>query len=225
MPLKAKGNVNGLIVADNIYTKKTISEEEIKFFTMLANQAGLAIENSQLYEMMVHKSHTDPVTGLWNHGLFQEKLTEIMQEAETQEFAVSLAIVDIDDFKKLNDVYGHQHGDVILREVARLFKESSRDIDYVCRYGGEEFTIILPYTSKQQSYEIAERLRSKIEQHRFPGTGADSTMNITVSIGLATVPDDASSKQELFTLADKAMYIAKFSGKNKTCLTEENPGD
>ena len=222
MPLKAKDTVNGLIVADNIYTKKSINETEIKFFTMLANQAGLAIENSQLYEMMVHKSHTDPVTGLWNHGFFQEKLSETVQDSKVKDFPVSLLIADIDNFKKLNDTYGHQHGDVILREVARLFKESSREVDYVCRYGGEEFALILPYTSKQQSYEIAERLRSKIEQNRFPGTGADSTLNVTVSIGLSTIPDDAGSKQELFTQADKAMYIAKFSGKNKTCLTEEN---
>lgn len=222
MPLKAKDTVNGLIVADNIFTKKSISEEEIKFFTMLANQAGLAIENSQLYEMMVHKSHTDPVTGLWNHGFFQEKLGETVQESRANDFPVSLAIIDLDNFKKLNDTYGHQHGDVILREVARLFKESSRDIDYVCRYGGEEFALILPYTSKQQSYEIAERLRNKVEQHRFPGTGADSTLNVTVSIGLSTIPDDTTSKQELFVQADKAMYIAKFSGKNKTCLTEKD---
>ncbi len=222
MPLRAKGTINGLIVADNIFTKKPISDADIKIFSMLADQAGLAIENSRLYEMVVHKSHTDSITNLWNHGFFQEKLTEEIKTAEKLHSPLSLAMLDIDDFKKLNDMYGHQHGDVILREVAQILRDSSRDADYVCRYGGEEFTLILKQTSKEQSIEIAERLRKKISSHPFPSTSEDHKLRVTVSIGLASYPDDAITKKELIANADRAMYIAKFSGKNKTCVADAN---
>jgi len=223
MPLRAKDTVNGLILADNIFTKKPITNEDIRIFTMLADQAGLAIENSHLYEIVVHKSHTDSITGLWNHRFFQETLAEELKRAQKNNYPVSLAIIDIDNFKQLNDTYGHQHGDLILKELAQIFRDSSREIDYICRYGGEEFAIILIGTRKNQVFDIADRLRVRIEQSRFPGPNHPQELNITVSIGLSTFPDDATTKEDLIALADKAMYIAKFSGKNKTCSSETNP--
>lgn len=222
MPLKAKDAVNGIIVADNIYTKKPISEEDIKIFTMLANQAGLAIENSHLYEMVVRQSLTDPITGMWNHRFFQEKLREELTKTDQLKLPLSLAIIDIDNFKRLNDTYGHQHGDLVLKQLAAIFKESSREVDFICRYGGEEFALILVGTNRQQSLDVSERIRTRIEQHRFPGRQEDQSLSLTVSIGLATYPDDCQSKEDLIALADKAMYIAKFSGKNKTCLASES---
>ncbi len=216
MPLRTRNTVNGLIVADNIYTQKSISEEDIKIFTMLANQAGLAIENSHLYEMVVHKSHTDSLTELWNHGFFQEQLIREIQETQKAENPLSLLMIDVDNFKKLNDDCGHQHGDVILKELARILKESSREVDYVCRYGGEEFSMILGQTQKEQALDIAQRLRKTIADHPFPRVSPHGkNIHITVSIGLAAFPQDASTPEELITQADKAMYIAKFSGKNK----------
>jgi diguanylate cyclase (GGDEF)-like protein len=220
MPLKAKDSVNGIIIADNIYTQKPINTEDIRIFTMLANQAGLAIENSHLYEMVVHKSLTDPITSLWNHRFFQENLQEELVNSEKGKIPLTLAIIDIDNFKKLNDSFGHQHGDLILKNLATILKDSSRDIDYVCRYGGEEFAVILLGTTQEQGRDIAERLRCRIEQHNFPNPTPDSTLNITVSIGLATYPLNALQKEDLIASADKAMYIAKFSGKNKVCLAE-----
>lgn len=218
VPLRAKDTVNGLIVADNIYTQKPIPDEDIKIFTMLANQAGLAIENSRLFEMIVHKSHTDSLTRLWNHGFFQEKLSREIKESQTTQSPLSLVMIDIDNFKKLNDAYGHQHGDRILRELAGLLKESSRELDDVCRYGGEEFSIILRQTQKEQGFDIAERLRTMIEHHPFSFDPKEKDTPLTVSLGLAAFPQDAHSAEELITLADKAMYIAKFSGKNKTSV-------
>ena len=219
MPLKAKDKVNGLIVADNIYTQKPISEEDIKFFTMLANQAGLAIENSQLYEIIVHKSHTDSLTGLWNHGFFQEKLSEEIKKAQENHYPLSLAMVDLDNFKKLNDTYGHQLGDLVLKELAQLLQESSREKDYLCRYGGEEFSVILVQTNREQSFDIADRMRKRIEDHIFHLSN-DLELKVTVSIGLATFPHQADNKEELIKKADKAMYVSKFSGKNMTCLAD-----
>ncbi|HPN89120.1 MAG TPA: diguanylate cyclase [Candidatus Omnitrophota bacterium] len=217
MPLRAKDKVNGIIVADNLYTQKNISEDDLRLFTMLANQAGLAIENSRLYEMIIEKSHTDALTGLWNHGYFQEELAKELERHQHDKQSLSLLMIDMDNFKMLNDQYGHQYGDAILKDIAHILKDSSRETDYVCRYGGEEFAIILTMTKKEQGYAIAERIRQKIEQKEFPKPQSEEPLRITVSIGLATFPDDVQSKEELITRADKVMYIAKFSGKNQTC--------
>ena len=129
-------------------------------------------------------------------------------------------MIDIDNFKKINDSCGHQNGDVLLREMAKILKNYSRDQDYVCRYGGEEFSIILTNTSKQQAYDIAERIREGIAQYTFSKFHLAEDIKITVSIGLATFPDHVPTKEELIAKADQAMYIAKFSGKNQTYISE-----
>ncbi len=220
MPLKARDKVNGLIIADNHFTQKPISSDDLKIFTMLANQAGLAIENSQLYELVVHKSHTDSLTNLWNHGFFQATLLQEIEESIHSQQPLSLTMIDIDDFKKFNDTQGHQKGDVVLTELARILKDLSREKDYVCRYGGEEFAVILTQTNKEQAFVIAERLREEIMQHQFPVNGSRPTQGFSVSIGIASFPDDAATKEELVQKADQAMYTAKFIGKNKTCMAE-----
>lgn len=220
MPLKAKDKVNGLIVADNLFTQKPITKEDQRLFMMLANQAGLAIENSRLYGQIMHRSHTDAVTNLWNHGFFQNQLQTEIAKAEKAKTPVSLMLIDIDDFKKLNDTYGHQYGDKILMEIASILKTSSREMDYVCRYGGEEFAIILPQSEKNEARKFAERIRKHIESHHFSAPLKKITVPITVSIGLASVPECACTPTELIQQADKALYIAKFSGKNQTSVSQ-----
>lgn len=219
MPLKAKNKVNGLIVADNLFTQKPISEDDLRLFMMLANQAGLAIENASLYELVRHQSHTDSITNLWNHGFFQDQLSREIETARANHRVLSLLILDIDDFKKLNDTCGHHNGDIVLREIANILRDSSRENDYACRYGGEEFAIILTQTTKDQGMVIAERIREKIAEHSFQlsADAGGQELHITVSVGLGTFPEDAQTKEELVAKADKAMYIAKFSGKNRTC--------
>ena len=220
MPLRTKNEVKGLIVADNLYTSRPITEDDVRAFRMLADQAALAIENSLLYEMVVHKSHTDSLTGLWNHGFFQQTLAAEIDKARELGQPVSLAMIDIDDFKKLNDRLGHQNGDVILKELARTLKNLSREIDYVCRYGGEEFAAILTQANRDNGYTIAERMRENISRQEFPQLSDDGPSRLTVSIGVASFPEDASRSEELIAKADRAMYIAKFSGKNRTCLAD-----
>lgn len=220
MPLKAKDKVKGLIVADNIYTQKPITDEDMRMFMMLANQAGLAIENSQLYEVIMQKSQTDPITELWNHGYFQIQLSQEIEKAQANNNPISLIMLDIDNFKNLNDTYGHQNGDIVLKEFADILKQCSRENDYVCRYGGEEFSIILPQTNKDQAGQIAERIRSQVEKYNFPKFSGTESLHLTASIGVASFPHDSRTKEELITKADKAMYIAKFSGKNRTCFAE-----
>ena len=219
-PLRGKEKVIGLIIADNIFNKKLITDDDVKIFTMLANQAGLAIENSELYEVVLQESKTDSITQVWNHGYFQHILSGELEKSQYAEQPLTLLMIDIDNFKKINDSCGHQNGDVLLRELAKILKNYSRDQDYVCRYGGEEFSIILTNTSKQQGYDIAERIREGIAKYTFSKFHLAQDLTITVSIGLATCPDDVPTKEELIAKADQAMYIAKFGGKNQTCVAE-----
>jgi diguanylate cyclase (GGDEF)-like protein len=221
VPMKAKDKVNGIILADNFITKKPITKDDLRMLIMLANQAGLAIENSQLFEKTVTLSHTDSLTGLWNHGYFQYLLQEEIERARASRTPLSLIMLDIDDFKVYNDTLGHQSGDNILRELAIFIKNHSRKMDYTCRYGGEEFTIILPQTDKNEAFLIAERLRVDVERHRFTHQEILPNKNLTISVGLASFPDDGASPAEIITYSDKALYSAKHKGKNKTCLSPE----
>lgn len=215
VPLKAKDRVNGIILADNIYTKKPITKDDLRMLIMLANQAGLAIENSQLYEQTVVRSHTDSLTNLWNHGYFQYQLQLELEKAKATHTPLSLIMIDIDDFKKYNDAFGHQAGDRFLKEISKLLRDYSRKMDWVCRYGGEEFTVILPASNKKEASIIAERLRETIEKHPFIHEEKMPQKKITVSIGIASFPEDGSSNSELISSADKFLFKAKQQGKNQ----------
>lgn len=217
VPLKAKDKVNGLILADNFITKEPITKDDLRMLIMLANQAGLAIENSQLYEKTVIRAHSDSLTALWNHGYFQYLLQKELEKAKAVSSPLSLIMLDIDDFKIYNDTLGHQAGDTILKELSLILKNQSRKMDYVCRYGGEEFTIILPQTDKKETFLIAERLRTDIHKHKFTHEEILPAKELTVSMGLSSFPEDGSLPSELIAASDKALYQAKHRGKNNTC--------
>lgn len=217
VPLKAKDKINGVVLADNKFTGKPITNEDLRIFIMLANQAGLAIENSHLYEQTVILSNTDALTSLWNHGYFQLMLQEEIDRTKALNMPLSLMFIDIDYFKNYNDHLGHQKGDYILTEISKLLLDYSRKMDYVCRYGGEEFAIILPQTTKEAAYLISERLRELIDQHKFADENIQPNQSLTVSIGLSCFPNDAETKSELILAADTALYEAKKTGRNKTC--------
>lgn len=217
VPLKAKDKVNGLILADNFVTRKPITKDDIRMLIMLSNQAGLAIENSRLFELTDMRAHTDSLTDLWNHGYFQYILHEGIEKAKINKFDLSLIAIDIDDFKVYNDTLGHQAGDKILKDLSYLLKAHSRKMDFVCRYGGEEFMIILPQTGKMEALAIAERLRQDIEKYRFTHEEILPHKKLTVSIGVAGFPLDGASPSDLISYSDKALYAAKKKGKNTTC--------
>ncbi len=218
VPLKAKDKVNGIILADNFITKKPITKDDLRMLIMLANQAGLAIENSRLFELTALRSHTDSLTDLWNHGYFQFLLQDEVEKSRVNQRPLSLLAVDIDDFKVYNDTLGHQSGDAILKNLAALLKGYSRKIDYVCRYGGEEFMIILPQTDKSEAFVIAERLRQDVEKYQFLHGEILPNKKLTVSLGLSTFEADGTNPSELIAHADKALYQAKHKGKNNTCF-------
>ena len=216
IPLKAKDRVNGIIVADNFITNEPITKDDIRMLTMLANQAGLAIENSQLFELTSERAHSDYLTNLWNHGYFQYLLHTEIEKAKATKTPLSLLTIDIDDFKIYNDTLGHQAGDKILKNLAQLLRNQSRKMDYVCRYGGEEFMIILPQTDKEEAFMIAERIRKDIQKYPFIKEGVFPHKQLTVSLGLATFPKDGLQPAELITSSDKSLYQAKNKGKNNT---------
>lgn len=211
VPLKAKDKVIGVLLADNRFNGKPITTDGVRVLTMFANQAGLAIENSRLYEQTVVLSNSDSLTGLWNHGYFQYLLEEEIKKSSLAKSRFTLLMIDIDDFKAFNDNYGHQAGDSVIREISGIFKDVSRKIDIIARYGGEEFGIILPLTKKQEALVLAERIRKAVETRR-------GFKNITISIGMASFPENGDTKEDLIAKADKALYEAKRSGKNKICV-------
>jgi diguanylate cyclase (GGDEF)-like protein len=217
IPLKAKDRVNGIIVADNFITKDPITKDDIRMLTMLANQAGLAIENSQLFELTVERAHSDYLTNLWNHGYFQFLLQTELEKAKATKSPLSLIMIDIDDFKIYNDTLGHQAGDKILKTLARLLRNQSRKMDQVCRYGGEEFTMILPQTDQKEAFLIAERIRMDIQKYPFLDGKGIAGRQLTVSLGIATFPDNGLLAADLITTSDKSLYEAKNKGKNNTC--------
>lgn len=217
VPLKSKDKINGLILADNFVTKKPITKDDIRMLIMVASQAGLAIENSQLYEKTVIRAHSDYLTELWNHGYFQYILQTELEKAKAQKTPLSLIMIDIDDFKVYNDGLGHQAGDKILKELALVIKNQSRKMDYVCRYGGEEFTIILPQTDKKETFNLAERLRIDIERHQFSHEEILPQKKLTASLGIATFPEDGETPPALLSSSDRRLYEAKHKGKNSTC--------
>jgi len=215
VPLRSKNDSIGLIVVDNFVTHKSITNDDIRMLKMFANHAAMAIENSQLYEQTLIKAHTDSLTGLWNHGYFQQKIDQLINKAKEETEPLSLVMIDIDDFKVFNDEYGHQQGDSALKKIAKILKDTSRKLDYVCRYGGEEFAIILPKAGIEDAMHIAGRINNSVSNFSFSLEPGASTQKITVSIGVATLPNHANNKSELIKAADKALYEAKNSGKNK----------
>ena len=219
IPLKAKDRVNGIIVADNFITNDPITKDDIRMLTMLANQAGLAIENSQLFELTAERAHSDYLTNLWNHGYFQYLLQTEMERAKVTKSKLSLITIDIDNFKVYNDTLGHQAGDKILKDLSRLLRNQSRKMDLVCRYGGEEFSIILPHTDQKEAFLIAERIRLDIQRYPFLNEEIFPNKMLTVSLGIATFPENGLLPAELITSSDKSLYKAKNQGKNTTCCS------
>lgn len=165
-------------------------------------------------EMLKQLSNTDPLTLLYNRRYMTEMLEKEMQRAERKGSNLSMVMIDIDHFKRINDQYGHQNGDHVLMAVAILSKVGLRSYDFAARYGGEEFILVLPETSHADALVIAERLRSRVLTHSF--SGALRGLTVTISMGVATYPTDfITSVADLVREADEAMYRAKVAGRNQ----------
>jgi diguanylate cyclase (GGDEF)-like protein len=182
--------------------------------TTLANQTAMALKNAYDVRLIQEMAERDGLTGVYNHRYFQEKMAEEMVKAERFNKDMSLALLDVDHFKKFNDNHGHQEGDRVLRIVSQVIQTTIRGkVDTVARYGGEEFAVILPETDANGGKDMAERIRKNIEAQLFENNGK-SLYRVTVSMGIASYPFDARDQKTLIQLADKALYEAKNAGRN-----------
>jgi diguanylate cyclase (GGDEF)-like protein len=184
-------------------------------FLYLIGQVASSIENIALHELVSEQAVTDELTGLSNQRRFRELMAKEDERAHRFGHDLSLIMLDIDDFKQVNDEHGHLQGDEVLRMIGRVLDEESRGIDEPARYGGEEFAVALPETDLAGAVELAERIRSRIESERVPGVDGGVPLRVTASLGAASMPASAASVQDLVASADAALYEAKRAGKNR----------
>ena len=211
-PVTTNGPSNGLISVCK--DGREFSADDLELLRSLAARATLALANVNLHFDVQRQAITDDLTGLATHGHFQQLLAAEMDEVRRYKYTVGLVMMDIDDFKSINDVYGHQQGDVVLQYVGRVLRDNSRDVDVAARYGGEELSLILPHTDLDGTFVIAERVREEIERLRIPLLDGAGALQITASMGVAAAVH--GEPNALIAAADGALYVAKREGKNKT---------
>lgn len=211
-PLIVEGEVVGVLMITSPKVRR-MSDQETQILTSIANQAGIAVQNVASLRQERKKADTDGLTGLFNRRYFNEQIEELTRQALTRQLQLSLIMVDVDDFKKYNDTYGHPAGDQLLKEIAAAIADTTREQDVVARYGGEEFAVILFDTENRVALYIAERIRLAVA--RIPSGRLQCP--VTISAGVATLPDQARDRASLVDFADRSLYRAKNSGKDKVC--------
>ncbi len=216
VPMIARGKIIGVLNAES--TKMAaFTERDEKLFTILAASAGMAIENARLHKRISDLTMTDDLTGIYNYRYFVQRLEEEKRRAARYDLPLSLIMMDLDWFKKTNDTYGHEVGNIVLKEIVQVVKSCIRDTDTFCRYGGEEFIVILPQTGSAEASVLAERIRAEVEKHDFGIATEIPELKITISLGTTSFPDNGLSTMELVQTVDMALYRAKGAGKNMVC--------
>jgi diguanylate cyclase (GGDEF)-like protein len=220
VPMMARGQVHGLIMLSLDEPDAFEALKEVRRVARaLADSMSLALSNIALREKLRTQSLRDPLTGLYNRRYMEDALERLVSLAERTGTATSVLMIDLDNFKRLNDQNGHAKGDAVLRDVAAQLVAALRPSDVVSRYGGEELVVILPSCGLEDAEQKAETLRQRIES-----LGEAHGVAITASIGVATVPETATSPVDVIPLADAALYVAKQAGKNRVACAERRAG-
>ena len=217
VPLIARGALKGALNIYRIGEHARFAEHEFELAKWFGDAAALALDNAQVRERLVHQAQTDSLTGLYNHRFFQERLRAELTRAHRSHDAVAVLMFDIDDFKKVNDIYGHGVGDQLLVALARLARDTVRASDVVCRIGGEEFAVVMPSCDAGDALGLARRLTDRLRDTDFEPAGG-----ITVSIGISQGPEHATNPRELVACAEAAMMTAKARGKDKVVLFDDS---
>jgi diguanylate cyclase (GGDEF)-like protein len=218
VPLLGRDGATGVLTLERLGLQSVYSEEEFELVKLFAAQVSIALHNAEIHREVEIRAQTDDLTGLLNHGTFQSWLARSVHERE----AFSLIMLDLDDFKGVNDALGHQAGDMLLAEISRALEAAGRDSDRVFRYGGDEFALILPSADSVAALAVAERVRTAV--HALGGAGsrwADAGLAVTVSIGVATYPRDGLSPDAILLAADRACFVAKRTSPGLIATADE----
>lgn len=217
VPLTAQGETMGVLCVLDPASGEASAPDQI--LRALAEQCALALANLRLREALRTQSIRDPLTGLFNRRFLEEWLDRELRRGDRQDRPLALLMIDFDYFKRFNDTFGHQCGDIALREICGLLQRSVRASDVVCRLGGEELAAMLPETDLAGAMQVAEHLRADVEKHAIR-RGSQTLGFVTISIGVACAPEHARSSEALLHAADEALYRAKHQGRNRVVAAE-----
>jgi diguanylate cyclase (GGDEF)-like protein len=213
IPLVAFGQSLGILVLDSALPS-AFHSYEVQPLESVADICATAIQNAHYVDRVKQLAYLDGLTGIFNRRYFELRMAEEIERARRFETGMAVIMVDIDQFKYLNDEFGHLLGDEVLRQVSSIFHQQLRKIDVVCRYGGEEFAILLSQTNPNHALNVAEKLRSLVELWQFPGV----PRSVTISAGAASYPEHGTTRDELVKAADAGLYMAKQAGRNQVLL-------
>lgn len=213
IPLISFGQTLGVLTLHSSQPN-AFRESELQSLESVADICANSIQNAHYVERVKQLAYLDGLTGIFNRRFFELRIMEEIERARRYGTGMAVVMADIDQFKRLNDEFGHLLGDEVLRQVSSLFHQQLRKVDVVCRYGGEEFAILLTQISTQQATAIAEKLRRLVEKFQFPGV----PRTITISAGVASFPVHGKTRDEMVRAADSGLYAAKQAGRNRVCL-------
>lgn len=213
IPLVSFGQTLGVLVLDTAQPG-AFNVNDTQPLESVADICATAIQNAHYIERVKQLAYLDGLTGIFNRRFFELRIAEEIERARRYNSGLAILMVDIDQFKRLNDEFGHLLGDEVLRQVSSIFHQQLRKIDVLCRYGGEEFAILLSQTNAVHALGVAEKLRKSVETWQFPGVPRP----VTISAGTANYPEHGTSRDELVKAADAGLYIAKQAGRNRVCL-------
>ena len=213
IPLVSFGQTLGVLMLESEHLG-SFHEADVESLEAVADICATAIQNAHYIERVKQLAYLDGLTGIFNRRYFEMRVVEEIDRARRFDSGMAVLMVDIDQFKRLNDEFGHLLGDEVLRQVSSMFHQQLRKIDVVCRYGGEEFAVLLSQTNPQHALAVAEKLRRLVENWQFPGV----PQSVTISAGVATFPDHGTTRDELVKSADAGLYAAKQSGRNRVLL-------
>jgi diguanylate cyclase (GGDEF)-like protein len=225
LPLKFKEQIIGVLNLSDKKDQGIFTESDLELLTPLVSHFAALIQRSStlaMTETLERLSVTDPLTELFNRRFLDKRIEEELNRSLRHSLHLTVIIVDLDSFKTYNDLCGHLAGDKALKKVARILMREVREMDVVTRYGGEEFCILLPVTSKKESILVAERIRRGIENEKFSGEENLPLGRLTASIGIASFPEDGNSPDMLIHAADMALYQAKAGGRNRISLAQSS---
>ena len=221
IPLEIENDMWGMLEGTSPQPE-IFSEADLRLLSILGGIASLALNNVFLYKRTQELAITDGLTGLYVQRYFKERLDEEIQRSNRHQLQLSVALIDIDHFKDINDTYGHMAGDAVLRQLSDLLRHRFRETDFLCRYGGEEFAVMMMQTDIREAFKVCESIRKAVETEKFflPVESFKPVQaRITVSVGVAKLAEKIEGNKELLSLSDEALYRAKSDGRNKVVIS------